>query len=811
LAQAETHDALIELEAAGVVMRPGQQPPNRNTKLAIVARNALKPILGDDQVAEIERQVDAGKLSLADLNALAEKGKDISTGILALIFGTANPQEVAMAFLHDQRHDAEIEKKAAHKELRRLLEISFDVELPASAGLTNLRERLARHVLLTDLMASLGSKKPVSLSSVKLATSPGGVDSSIRLARSWRNDREFRTSYVDFANRVEQEFKLGQCLEQQFTAAENRSNQEGFKEAGHRFAPALAGINENETFLAVERLLMREVENELVEAPRPNLVRLAAARMSRFWAEVEPAAQARWALIASAGEVLVEADRVENEIKSAANTVSGLVKAYAEDKQPWCLLDRHHRHMETRKYSFEFAAGGEHQGLDKLIARAEQRYMEVGSALAKQFISTFEKASQPIKGVLRQQDLFDMQVKSRFGSGKVAYLWVDALRFEMARELCEVLKDEFDLTIQPAIGAIPTITEIGMAALLPKTGGLPRVVSAGGGKLAVELGGRIIKDRKDRVAFLKENAGLTVFDCKLDDLLPKPGKKTRDGIHGADLVLVTSQEIDELCEGDNIAQARLQMDGILGHLRRGIRILSENGVKSLVLAADHGHLFADEIGEGMKIEAPGGKTEDLHRRVWIGVGGTSEPSYLRTSLSSLGTESEFDIATPWTFACFKSKGGARAYFHGGLSPQELIIPVILLKPIQKAGTPRGGVEWTLTPGASKLTTRFFSVQIAGAQTERSLFGFEPPKVRIEVRANKKCISVPVSASYGFEDATGEVKLKAAEQDPTRIEPNTVAVMIEEEVTQKTVGIHLVDASTGAELSAPLTIDAAISI
>jgi hypothetical protein len=197
--------------------------------------------------------------------------------------------------------------------------------------------------------------------------------------------------------------------------------------------------------------------------------------------------------------------------------------------------------------------------------------------------------------------------------------------------------------------------------------------------------------------------------------------------------------------------------------------------------------------------------------VWIGVGGTSEPSFLRTSLSSLGTESEFDIATPWTFACFKAKGGARAYFHGGLSPQELIIPVVELTPIQKAGAPTGGVEWTLTPGAAKLTTRFFSVQIAGAQTERSLFGFEPPKVRIEVRANKKCISVPVSASYGFEDATGEVKLKAAEQDSTHIEPNTVAVMIAEDVTQKTVVIHLVDATTGAELSTPLTIDAAISI
>jgi hypothetical protein len=35
--RAATHNALIELEAAGVVIQPGQQPPNRNTRLAVVA------------------------------------------------------------------------------------------------------------------------------------------------------------------------------------------------------------------------------------------------------------------------------------------------------------------------------------------------------------------------------------------------------------------------------------------------------------------------------------------------------------------------------------------------------------------------------------------------------------------------------------------------------------------------------------------------------------------------------------------------------------------------------------------------------
>ena len=138
----KTHAALIELDVAGVVMQPRQQPPACNTRLSVVARNALKPILGEDQVGEIERQVETGKLSLADLNSLAEQGIDISTGVLKLIFGNVNPQEVALAFLHSEQHDEEVGKKEAQKELRHLLQISFDIELPAAEALSNWRVTL---------------------------------------------------------------------------------------------------------------------------------------------------------------------------------------------------------------------------------------------------------------------------------------------------------------------------------------------------------------------------------------------------------------------------------------------------------------------------------------------------------------------------------------------------------------------------------------------------------------------------------------------------------------------------------------------
>src|SRR5262249_28316022 len=204
--QYQTHHALVELEEAGVVMQPGQQPPNRNTRLSIVARNALKKSLGDERAAEIERQVEAGKLTLADLDKIGSNEKE--AGGISIIFGTGNPQDVALGFLAGNRLDGEIEKKSATPELRELVHLHFDLAVPGTATLPEIQERLARDVLLPDLASGLGDKLPPSLASVKVADAPDVLDSCIRLARSWRLRRDGRESYVAASQKVEQDFFL---------------------------------------------------------------------------------------------------------------------------------------------------------------------------------------------------------------------------------------------------------------------------------------------------------------------------------------------------------------------------------------------------------------------------------------------------------------------------------------------------------------------------------------------------------------------------------------------------------------------------
>lgn len=215
--------------------------------------------------------------------------------------------------------DNEIEHKSAQGELFGLLGTSFDIELPAKATLADVRDKLARHVLLTELIDGLGSSVPAPLGSAQIAAAPNGLDACVRLAKTWRQLRDYRDSYMAASTKVEQEFALGQLA----------------------FDPDK--IIELETVLAVEKALLQHVEQTLLAAANKETLTLAQSRLSRFWSAAIPAIQAHWALIASITEVLRELRKYNyteiidryfslgshlnaRDVKAVRKTVSGLIK-----------------------------------------------------------------------------------------------------------------------------------------------------------------------------------------------------------------------------------------------------------------------------------------------------------------------------------------------------------------------------------------------------------------------------------------------------------------------------------------------------
>ena len=70
--------------------------------------------------------------------------------------------------------------------------------------------------------------------------------------------------------------------------------------------------------------------------------------------------------------------------------------------------------------------------------------------------------------VSRANDIYDQFVRVPWQEGKrVAYFWIDAFRYDLAEQLATLASGRHSVIVKSVCAQLPTITKIGMAALLP--------------------------------------------------------------------------------------------------------------------------------------------------------------------------------------------------------------------------------------------------------------------------------------------------------------------------------------------------------
>lgn len=423
--------------------------------------------------------------------------------------------------------------------------------------------------------------------------------------------------------------------------------------------------------------------------------------------------------------------------------------------------------------------------------------MEVADILATTFSRALEQEKFVLPGILRQRDIFETIVRPSLESDKTAYILVDSLRYEMGCALAELLhRDGERAEVTPAIGTLPSVTQIGMAALLPRAGTTEMTLVATDSGITLKLNNTILKTKAERLAYLESHVDTQLQICSLEELFTL-NKKQKELFKKANFLIITSQEIDEAGESDMLLRTRHYMDEIIRVLRNAMRLLSSLDVKNVIITTDHGHLFGNIVGSEMKIDPPGGKTVFLHRRVWVGQGGTTNAGCLRIKSNDIGLGEGLDIVIPRGIGVFKVSGGGRAYFHGGCSPQEIIIPVISVHLTPTCPPESSPIIWTLEVGGGRISSRMCSVKIEGKST--AISGLTPPKVRVEIRSEGQVISSIINAHEGYDEIAREIQLKVNPKDNLAIEPNTVFLMISGNPTKPIASIHLIDAQTGVEL------------
>jgi hypothetical protein len=739
----EHGSVLMEMEKAGDCWPP---------RLKTIARNLLRKRYTDGQIDELlgRSSVDYGDIA----SALSDAGGE-GPSVLKAIFSEASGSDAILGtwLVRDDR-DTEILAKEAIPELLKLIRSRLGLELPEATSVAKLRAIAIRYVLAGEFRSDLTGDPPASLEGVPSPRRAQDVAAVRDLARRLR--LAFPTEYAENADRVEGELGLPAAS----------------------IPPERLGAID--TFRFEERAVLGHGAALVAQGKFAEALVFVEQREQNFWLDHDVSRRAQWEacrLMAVLGSVAAD---VLAQVRGATGDAAELVNRYTAP-DGWLRLDQAQRRLET------FVSKLDDDPPDRALAAVRRGYEDACQAMAEGFTRALVQAGWVVPGALHQTSVYADIVARQ--PTPVAYFLVDSMRFEMGAELAGRLPKAAEVRIRPAVAALPSITPVGMAALQPGASRSFDIV-ANGAKLGARIDGTFLPDLAGRRKFAAAHIP-NLADLTLGDVLTWSKTKLAAQIAGALIVIVRSQEIDLAGEGGFAHEARHAMDSVIDDLVRGVRRLAEVGVEQAVLTADHGHLFMhDDLDESMRIDAPGGTTVKLERRCWIGHGGATPPGCVRVSGPDLGYASDLEFVFPRGAGVFKA-GGDLAYHHGGLSLQEMIIPVVTVR-----SAPMGQIAAAAEPVSVanlpyRITNRIFSVTMELGGKNLALFSTPTSVQPLLLSGARQVGSVGMAMDAEFNAGEGTVTLQPGNSA-------TVAFLLSDD-TAETIRIVVRDPATDREL------------
>ncbi len=733
---------LMELECAGECYEP---------QLKRHARNVMRKSFSDGVIDEM---LASESLGYPDILALLEQDGSSGGSLLKLVYDTRDNVVVAAGWLAKPDSDSVVNDKGAGPELAKLLASRAGFNPGATEFDAGTRAAFARYLLINEFREDLHCAPPGSVAMVP--------------ATPLKEQREFREKVLDhLRSREPMAFEhLADEVEAQF----------GLGSAGID----AADLGRIDTFRFEERAMLRYCAERIAAGAYAEGRELVNIHSQSFWATRDLSRrQAQWEVCSLLAELGIEVERVGAALQAepASTSSAGLVAAYAA-ADGWHQVDRAHRRLETRVAQLE-----EEPEAEEALAVIREKLEDVLRAMAAKFTAAFRRDQWNVSGVLHQTRVYREKVLPQ--PGRVAWFLIDALRFEMGVDLARQIPEAADMELAPAVAALPSITPLCMAALLPGAAADFSVVESGG-KVAARIGSSVLADVNARMRFLRSEVP-DAGDISLDVLLQGKPSQVRGKINGCRLLVVRSQEIDSLGEKAELL-ARNVMDTVIGNIARAVRKLGGLGFNRFIITADHGHQFAGRREEDMKLEAPAGGTIELHRRCWIGRGAAAQPGAVAIPAPALGYDSNLQFVFPEGLGVFKS-GGGLAYHHGGFSLQELVIPVLSFRMREAAAPPAVGPKATISNFPLSVTTRTFGVQI---ELEADLLTTEPIDLRVVLLSrDAECGKAGMAVGAHLDRNTGILRLLPG------VSVSVALVVTRDDVEQLRVLVQ--DAHTGAVL------------
>ena len=255
----------------------------------------------------------------------------------------------------------------------------------------------------------------------------------------------------------------------------------------------------------------------------------------------------------------------------------------------------------------------------------------------------------------------------------------DALRYEAGVELADHLRSlgRGAIAVNPWYTMLPSITALGMAALLPHRELTLNV--RGKDQVIVEADGRSTSGIDARRTIL-EGADGRAFTY--EELASDSVKSMRSKFKGASAVYIYHDVID--ATGDHAASESATPDAVnraIGELSGLVGKLISADITRILVTADHGFLFQDSEPANDDTAKQGGvprgrSVSVKKRRYVLGKDLESTDDFVAFDATSVGLTDGPSIALPYGTRRIRIQGRGNRFVHGGASLQEITTPVI---------------------------------------------------------------------------------------------------------------------------------------
>lgn len=412
----------------------------------------------------------------------------------------------------------------------------------------------------------------------------------------------------------------------------------------------------------------------------------------------------------AAYEGMVNGLRIIEKIRTFDYEMPGYIQAVQNYASSWYEVDYSYR---------QFCRAIQSGGIDYLYdikALIDNKYLNsflrpLNEAWSQKCAVPFLKNGWKNPLMVTSEKFFPQYVKKILDEKRTAVVIIsDALRYEVGKELAYEINSEnrFSAVVDYCISNVPSYTQVGMASLLPNN---VMTVSPDSGVVMVDgLSSQGLKNREGILSSYADGA-YPALALEIDDVLTKMDTTAlRNKIRDYRIVYIYQNVIDDRGEKDLIRAC----DDAIGELKAVVKKLGSSNVTSMFVTADHGFLFQNQDLDGVDFLAEGSikgeKITKKDRRFILGynleeISGTT---VVKLCDIGYGNSDGLEAAFPNSILRFRLSGADTHFVHGGLSLEEVVIPVIK---IQKGRAEDVGyVELKMLTKLSYISTGSLSVK-----------------------------------------------------------------------------------------------------